>query len=111
MAGGPYFATDARRRAHYLTLSKPKICRYYLVTCAMPKPFGIERLYTQLGSCHGPAGGAPSAGVGGGGSAERIPRGTAHHLAGAAGRDRLQDTETQTSTFCEYPAGLVSTVC
>jgi hypothetical protein len=21
----------------------------------MPKPFGIERLYTQLGSCHGPA--------------------------------------------------------
>jgi hypothetical protein len=34
---------------------------------AMPKPFDIERLYIQLGSCHGPAGGAPAAGPGGGG--------------------------------------------
>jgi hypothetical protein len=28
------------------------------------KPFGIERLYAQSGSCHGPAGGAPAAGAG-----------------------------------------------
>jgi hypothetical protein len=32
----------------------------------VPNGFGIERPYTQLGSCHGPAGGAPA----GGGSAE-----------------------------------------
>jgi hypothetical protein len=38
-------------------------------------------IYTQLGSCHGPAGGAPAAGVGGGVSAERIPRGKAPNLA------------------------------
>jgi hypothetical protein len=66
----------------------------------MPKPLGIERLYTQLGSCHGPAGGAPAAGVGGrgGGSAGRIPRDTPPSLSG---RGSHQDTETQTSTFCE----------
>jgi hypothetical protein len=51
----------------------------------MPNGFGIERLYTytQSGSCHGPASGAPAAGVGGGVSDERIPRGTAPpNLAG-----------------------------
>ena len=37
--------------------------------------------YTQLGSCHGPAGGAPAAGAGGGVSAERIPRGKPPDLA------------------------------
>ena len=37
------------------------------------KQFGIQRLYTQLGSCHGPAGGAPAAGIGGRTSTERIP--------------------------------------
>jgi hypothetical protein len=37
------------------------------------KQFGIERLYIQISSCHGPAGGAPAAGVGGGVPAERIP--------------------------------------
>ena len=35
----------------------------------------------QLRSCHGPAGGAPAAGVGGGVSTERIPRGKPPHLA------------------------------
>jgi hypothetical protein len=48
--------------------------------------FGASRYsrvpyYTQLGSCHGPAGGAPSAGVGGGVPAERIPRVTPPYLA------------------------------
>jgi hypothetical protein len=38
--------------------------------------------YTQLGSCHGPAGGAPAAaGVGGGVPTERIPRGKPPNLA------------------------------
>lgn len=37
--------------------------------------------YTQLGSCHGPAGGAPAAGAGGGVPAERIPRGKPPDLA------------------------------
>jgi hypothetical protein len=41
----------------------------------------IKRLYTQLGSCHGPAGGTPAAGVGGGVPSERIPRGTPPNLA------------------------------
>jgi hypothetical protein len=45
------------------------------------KQFGIQRLYTQLGSCHGPAGGAPAAGGGGGVPAERIPRGKPPNLA------------------------------
>jgi hypothetical protein len=35
----------------------------------------------QIGSCHGPAGGAPAAGAGGGVSTERIPRGTPPNLA------------------------------
>jgi hypothetical protein len=35
----------------------------------------------QLGSCHGPAGGAPAAGVGGGVSTERIPRDKPPNLA------------------------------
>jgi hypothetical protein len=48
----------------------------------------------QLGSCHGPAGGAPAAGVGGGVSTERIPQGKPAPL-GAAGRGSHQDTETQ----------------
>jgi hypothetical protein len=47
----------------------------------MPNPFGIERLYTQLGFCHGPAGGAPAAGTGGGVPVERIPLGTPPNLA------------------------------
>jgi hypothetical protein len=38
--------------------------------------------YTQLGSCHGPAGGAPAAGAGGGvRPAGRIPRGKPPDLA------------------------------
>jgi hypothetical protein len=37
--------------------------------------------YTQLGSCHGPAGGASAAGAGGGVPAERIPRGKPPDLA------------------------------
>jgi hypothetical protein len=37
-------------------------------------PLVVEPVNT-LGSCRGPAGGAPAAGVGGGVSAERIPRG------------------------------------
>jgi hypothetical protein len=49
------------------------------------KPFGIERLYTQLGSCHGPAGGAPAAGVGGRASTERTPRDKPHDLARRGG--------------------------
>jgi hypothetical protein len=40
----------------------------------LPNGFGIERLYTRFGSCHGPdAGGAPAGGVGGGVPTERIP--------------------------------------
>jgi hypothetical protein len=42
------------------------------------KPFGIERLYTQLGSCHGPAGGAPGRRRV---STERIPRDKSPNLA------------------------------
>jgi hypothetical protein len=38
------------------------------------RQLGIQRIIRQLGSCHGPAGGAPSAGFGGGVSAERTPR-------------------------------------
>jgi hypothetical protein len=30
----------------------------------MPTRFDIERLYTQISSCHRPAGGAPAAGIG-----------------------------------------------
>jgi hypothetical protein len=41
----------------------------------------VTGIIRQLGSCHGPAGGAPSAGVGGGVPAERIPRVTPPHLA------------------------------
>jgi hypothetical protein len=44
-------------------------------------PTQVTGYYTQLGSCHGPAGGAPSAGVGGGVPAERIPRVTPPNLA------------------------------
>jgi hypothetical protein len=59
----------------------------------------------QTSSCHGPAGGAPAAGVGGGVSTGRIPRGAPPGpQLGAAGRDSHQGTGTQTSTFCEYPA-------
>jgi hypothetical protein len=59
----------------------------------------------QIVSCRGPAGGAPVAGVGGGGGVCRAhPAGQTPQL-GAAGRDSHQDTETQTNTFCEYPAG------
>jgi hypothetical protein len=61
-------------------------------------PTWLAYEYTQLGSCHGPAGGAPAAGVGGGVSTERIPREKKTQL-GAAGRDSHQDTGTQTSTF------------
>ena len=32
------------------------------------------KVRAQIGSCHGPTGGAPAAGVGGGVSTERIPR-------------------------------------
>jgi hypothetical protein len=41
----------------------------------------LERLYTQISSCHGPAGGEPAAGVGGGASTGHIPRGTPPNLA------------------------------
>ena len=44
-------------------------------------PTGVTGYYTHLGSCHGPAGGAPSAGVGGGVPAERTPRVTPPNLA------------------------------
>jgi hypothetical protein len=37
--------------------------------------------FGRLGSCHGPAGGAPAAGVGGGVPTERIPRGKPPNLA------------------------------
>jgi hypothetical protein len=46
----------------------------------MPTWFGIERLYTQTRSCHGPAGGAPAAGIDGGVLAQRIPQDTPPHL-------------------------------
>jgi hypothetical protein len=45
-------------------------------------PTWLTYEYTQLGSCHGPAGGAPAAGVGGGRvPTERIPRGKPPNLA------------------------------
>jgi hypothetical protein len=45
----------------------------------------VTGYYTQLGSCHGPAGGGPAAGAGRRVPAERIPRATPPNLA--AGRD------------------------
>jgi hypothetical protein len=44
-------------------------------------PTWLTYEYTQLGSCHGPAGGAPAAGPGGGVPTERIPRGKPPGLA------------------------------
>ena len=44
-------------------------------------PTWLAYEYTQLGSCHGPAGGAPAAGAGGGVPAERIPRDKPPNLA------------------------------
>jgi hypothetical protein len=48
----------------------------------MPLAAGwLTHEYTQLGSCHGPAGGAPAAGAGGGVPTERIPRDKPPNLA------------------------------
>jgi hypothetical protein len=44
-------------------------------------PTGLTCEYIQLGSCHGPAGGAPAAGAGGGVPAERLPRDTPPNMA------------------------------
>jgi hypothetical protein len=49
----------------------------------------------QIGSCHGPAGGAPAAGVGRGVSAERIPRGTHTPPLGAARGEIATKTQKQ----------------
>jgi hypothetical protein len=67
------------------------------------KPFGIERLYTQLGSCHGPAGGAPAAGggVGGGVSTERtLARGKPPNLA-RRGEIATKTQELRPALSCE----------
>ena len=50
----------------------------------MPNGFASQQvtgIIRQLGSCHGPAGGAPAAGAGGGVPAERTPRGKPPDLA------------------------------
>jgi hypothetical protein len=95
--GGPYFATDARRTPTGILpgIAKLGISRLLAGNLRDAKAVWHRAALTQLGSCHGLAGGAPAAGVGGGVPAERIPLGT----LGAAGRDSHQDTETQTSTF------------
>ena len=54
--------------------------------------------FTQLGSCHGRAGGAPAAGVGGGVPAERIPRGKPPGLA-RRGEIATKTQKLKTSTF------------
>jgi hypothetical protein len=54
------------------------------VKCGITEVTGIIR---QLDSCHGPAGGAPVAGAGGGGTDRAHPAGQAPQLS-AAGRDK-----------------------
>jgi hypothetical protein len=87
MTGGPYFATDAHRRAccpmFYSTSTYAVTCDIVVnqVGCYIPLAAGwLTYEYTQLGSCHA-AGGAPAAGVDGGVSAELIPRGKPPNLA------------------------------
>jgi hypothetical protein len=107
MTRGPFFATRARGRAcypiFYSTSTYAVTCDITAnqVGCYIPLAAGwLTYEYTQLGSCHGPAGGAPAAGVGGRAPAERIPRPAGQTpRVGAAGRDSHQDTGTQTSTF------------
>ena len=62
------------------------------------KQFGIQRIIRQLGSCHGPAGGAPVAGAGGGVPAERVPRGKPLGLA-RRGEIVTKTQKLKTSTF------------
>jgi hypothetical protein len=61
-------------------------------------PTQVTGYYNQLGSCHGPAGGAPATEVGGGVPAERIPRVTPPNLArrGEVVNEIKKDQETQT---------------
>jgi hypothetical protein len=81
MTRGPFFATRARGRAcwpiFYSTSMYAVTCDIVVNQVGTKSPLAAGWLtyeYTQLGSCHGPAGGAPAAGVGGGVPTERIPR-------------------------------------
>jgi hypothetical protein len=105
----PYFATQdtrARRRGRWQELVLIKMIASYRKPQCDAKPFGIERLYTQTSSCHGPGGGAPAlpAGIGGGVAGRAHPAGHAPQL-GAAGRDSHQYTRTQTDFEPRAPAG------
>ena len=105
MTRSPVFATRARGRVQWHTLFST---RTYAVTCDIianqvgchiPLAAGwLTYEYTQLGSCHGPAGGAPAAGAGGGVPAERIPRGKPPGLA-RRGEIVTKTQKLRTSTF------------
>jgi hypothetical protein len=82
----------------YGVLQHEHVCGNLLTTIGLWSQ-QVTGYYTQLGACHGPAGGEPAAGVGVGVPAERIPRGKPPKQLGAAGRGSPQDTGTQTSTF------------
>jgi hypothetical protein len=91
MTNGPYFSTQASRRARWQEFVLIKMISSYRKPQVMPTRFGIERPYAQMGSCHGPAGGAPAAGTGGGGTDRAHPAGYAPPLA----RRREIATKTQ----------------
>ena len=105
MTRGPFFATRARGRAcypiFYSTSTYAVTCDITAnqVGCYIPLAAGwLTYEYTQSGSCHGPAGGAPAAGVGGGVSTERIPRGKPPNL------ERRGEIVTKTKTQELRPA-------
>jgi hypothetical protein len=95
MINGPYYATQYRLRARWQEFVLIKMISSYRKPQVITFACVIKRLYTQMGSCHEPAGGAPAAGIGGGVSAERIPRGTPPNLARRGGTGGEIATKTQ----------------
>jgi hypothetical protein len=102
MTRGPFFATRARGRAYWPIFHSTST---YAVTCDVVvshawdlDPTWLTYEYTQLGSCHGPTGGVPAAGVGGGVPTERIPRDKPPNLA------RRGEIEVATNTQELRPA-------
>ncbi len=105
MIGGPYFATDARRRAacccptllsQYIASNLPELL---LTPSGVLHPTWLTHESAQISSCHGPAGGAPAAGVGGWVSTERIPRDKPPNLARRGEIATKTQKQIQTSIF------------
>jgi hypothetical protein len=61
----------------------------------------VAHEYTQLGSCHGPAGGAPAAGAGVGVPTERIPRGKRPPNLARRGEIATKTQELRPALSCE----------